>query len=100
MINTTMLVGRLANDTTLETDKNDNKFAIITVSVPRSVKNEEGIYENDIIPCYISGNIATNTCEYCRKGDIVGIKGKLEMKDNKLMVIAEKITFLSSNTQD
>ena len=34
---------------------------------------------------------------YLKKGDTVGIKGKLSMNDNKLIVIAERVMFLSSN---
>ena len=51
--------------------------------------------------------MATNTKEYCKKGDIVGVKGRIESRvyekdDEKKYtteVIAEKITFLSSNKQ-
>jgi single-strand DNA-binding protein len=54
-------------------------------------------------------NIAINTCEYCHVGDVVGIKGRLqtrsyedENKEKKFImeVIAEKVTFLSSNTKN
>ena len=38
--------------------------------------------------------------EYCKKGDIVGVKGRLENVNDVLIVKAEKITFLSSRTQD
>ena len=53
--------------------------------------------------------IAENTAEYCKKGDIVGVKGRLqtnnyEKEDGskvfKLDVVAEKVTFLSSRSKE
>ena len=96
MLNQIVLVGRLVSDPT------DNK---ITLAVNRSYKNAEGVYETDFIDIRIFGTIASNTCEYCKKGDIIGVKGRLEgiREDdgdghfkNETVVVAEKITFLSS----
>ena len=52
--------------------------------------------------------IATSTAEYCHKGDIVGIKGRIQVtqfeenKEKKYLteVVAEKVTFLSSKKQE
>ncbi len=67
----------------------------LLLKVNKSFKNENGIYESDLIPCVIKGNIAKATNEHCNIGDVVGIKGTLENKD-KLYVLADKISFLSS----
>ena len=48
--------------------------------------------------------IAETTCEYCKKSDLVGVKGRLQTsqydKDGEtkyvMDVIAEKVSFLSS----
>ena len=64
--------------------------------MPRNFKNENGEYETDFIPVRLYDMIAKNACEYCKKGDLVGIKGRLQSIDN-LEVIAEKLTLLSSN---
>ena len=50
-----------------------------------------------------------NTSEYCRKGDIIGVKGRLQSstyekedgsKAYKMELIAEKVTFLSSKPKN
>ncbi len=82
------------------------KVATISIAVPRSFKNMEGGYDTDFIDCVAFDNIAENTKEYCAKGDIVGIKGRVQSKvvekDGKkeysMEIIAEKITFLTSNS--
>ena len=91
MLNQTILVGRLVEKPTME-----NGVAEITIAVPRSYKNEEGVYETDFINCILNGVVATNTCEYCKKGDVVGIKGRLQNNDNQLVLMVEKVSFLSS----
>lgn len=97
MLNQVILVGRISNEVSLVGDT-----ATLILKVPRSVKNEQGEYENDFIPCVVSGNIATNVVEYCKKEDIVGIKGRIMNNDetgHKNEIFAEKVTFLSSKSE-
>ena len=68
----------------------------------------DGLYDTDFIECLLWDNVAINTSNYCHKGDIVGIKGRLQSrtieKDEKkqtiLEVIAEKVTFLTSKSEN
>ena len=92
MLNHTVLVGRLVDQ-----PQKDEKGASITIAVPRSYKNENGEYETDFIQVRLFGGIAIDTCEYCNKGDLIGIKGRLQSDENGLELIAEKVTFLSTN---
>ena len=104
MLNNLVLVGRITqNPEMLETEKG-NKRTVVTVSVPRSFKNSDGLYDTDFIKCTLWNTVAEHTFEYCKKGDVVGIKGRLQNnnyeKDGKmhyeLEVVAERITFLQS----
>lgn len=97
MLNQTVLVGRLTGELQVKELEGDKKVSYITLAVPRAYKNEEGIYETDFIPCTLWNALAENTAEYCKKGDLVGVKGRLESGNNGIELIADKITFLSSN---
>ena len=98
MLNQVVIVGRLVSKPIVEENENGRKISEITLAVPRSYKNAEGIYETDFIKCTLWNGIAENTVEYCNKGDIIGVKGRLEcLGGNELQVVAEKITFLSNN---
>lgn len=90
MLNYFTVVGRL-----VEAPKENEGKVEIKVSVPRSYKNEEGIYETDIIEITLMGLIANKTIEYIKKGDLVGVKGRIE----NMKLVAEKISFLSSNKE-
>ena len=97
MLNQTVIVGRLVSDPQINETENNRKTSTITLAVPRGYKNTNGEYETDFIPVVLWNEIARNTTEYCRKGDLIGIKGRLQIKENKVEVVAEKVTFLSSS---
>ena len=97
MLNKVILVGRI-------TEKLDNG---IQIAVARSYKNEQREYETDFIRIILKGEILKSTQEYCEKGDLVGVNGRLEnIKDEKdikkelNVVIAEKVSFLSSKKEN
>ena len=76
MYNLVYLIGRLTTDpetTETETGKSyDHKF-----SCPKSFKNSDGIYETDFIRCVLWDGIASRTSEFCRKGDLIGVRGQI-----------------------
>ena len=104
MLNNTVLVGRLVRDLEVKETENGNKVAQMTLAVPRSFKNMDGSYDTDYIPCVLWKGVAENTAEYCKKGDLIGIKGRIQTRsyeqEDELKyvteVIAEKVSFLSS----
>ena len=97
MLNQVIIVGRLVKKPIVEENENGIKVATITLAVQRSYKNAEGVYETDFIKCTLWNGIAETTVEYCDKGDLVGVKGRLQcLSGNELQLIAEKVSFLSS----
>lgn len=109
MLNQTVLVGRLVQDPKIYETESGTKLTSITLAVPRSYKNIDGEYDADFIPCVLWRGVAENTAEYCRKGDLIGIRGriqtrKVELEEDKKRevteVVAEKVTYLSSKRHD
>ncbi len=103
MLNQVVLVGRLTRDITINKSDKGIKVATIPLAVPRSFKNVEGTYDTDFINCVAFDVVAENTSEYCSKGDIVGVKGRIQSrtiekedkKETNYEIICEKVTFLS-----
>ena len=108
MLNQLVIAGRLVSDPQIVTTENNKKRTYITVAVPRSYKNVDGNYDTDFIRCTLWNGIAETTCEYCKKGDIVGVKGRIQTssyekegeKVYSMDVIAEKVSFLSTKKTD
>ena len=108
MLNQTVIVGRIVKDPELKETDSGKKVTNITLAVPRSFKNMNGEYETDYIPCVLWKGVAESTTQYCKKGDLVGIKGRIqsrsyETEEEKRYVgelIAEKVTFLTSKNKE
>lgn len=106
MLNQIILVGRLVKTPELFSTENGKKGSIVTLAVARSFKNQDGEYDTDFIDCTLWTAIAENTAEYCKTGDVIGVRGRVQSRiiDNedgtkykKIEIIAEKVTFLSSS---
>lgn len=109
MLNQTVLVGRIVKDPEIIETESGKKVSNITLAIPRSYKNKDGEYETDFVDCTLWSGLAENTAEYCKKGDLVGVKGRIETEVYKkddgstvknTKVVAEKVTFLSSKKED
>ena len=108
MLNNVILVGRLTQDPEIVEIEGSKKVTTVILAVNRNFKNADGLYDTDFIRCILWNGIASSTCEYCKKGDVVGIKGRLQTssyeKDGEIKyvldVIAEKVTFLSSKNTE
>lgn len=107
-MNQLILVGRLTRDPVLKkTDGRTNCF--ITVAVKRPYKNSDGIYETDFISCTVWNVIAEKVCTYCKKGDIISVKGRIhnnnytDKDENKVYsyeIIADQVSFMTSRKND
>ena len=98
MLNQIILVGRLTSDIEVVKNEEGVRYANITLAIPRNLKNEKGEYDTDFISVIAYDSIAVNTSDYCSKGDIVGVKGRVTKlsNDEYMSIICEKLTFLSS----
>ena len=94
-MNNFMIVGRLLN----KRENLENHSIELEIAVKRSYKNIDGIYETDLLTCLLWDGIAKTTLDCCRINDIVGIKGKIQSKEGKMELIAEKLTFLSTRKE-
>ena len=107
MVNQIVLVGRIARAPETKLTENGKKYATLTLAVPRNYKNVNGEYDTDFLDCTLWSAVAESTSEYCNTGDMIGVKGRVQtriiespdgVKRNKTEIVAEKVTFLTSNT--
>lgn len=99
-MNFVTLVGRLTKDVELNEKTEERAFetSVITLAVQQPFKNAEGLYDTNFVPIHLIGAVAKNTAEYVKKGDIIGIKGRIQCLNGDLQIIAEKVSFLSSSS--
>lgn len=107
MINMVMLVGRLVQNPEMIEHEDGKKMSRVTLAVNRKFKGTDGVYHTDFIDCTFWNHFALNICEYCSKGDLIGVRGRIQVdtiekdgiKKKVTNIVADSITFLSSAKQ-
>ncbi len=107
-MNNVMLVGRLAQDIEVKRLETGREVTRVSIAVNKSFKNPDGVYEVDFIDCVLWDAMAKNIGDYCKKGDTVGVRGRLQtstyekdgQKHKVTEVVVERLTFLSSGRPD
>lgn len=106
MINTVAIVGRVVERPEKMRSDKGVVFTTLTLAVNRPFKNMEGDYETDFIKCLVWEGIVDACCEFCTKGSIIGVRGRLQTRTSEVLVgteskkidgmsvIAEKVSFI------
>lgn len=113
MLNIVTLVGVLQETPELKEFESGTKGAFITLRVAKPFRSMDGSYESDFVKCALWEGIAQSTCDYCQKGDIIGVRGRLTTKVdeicfdcgetqhkkriNQIQVIAERVAFICTS---
>lgn len=106
MLNNVVLVGRVVRTPELVETADGKKVSTVTLAISRSFKNAHtNEYETDFINVTLWEGIAKSVVEYCGKGAIIGVKGRLvhkvyDVPNYKTLrvveVIAEKVSFIQT----
>ncbi|WP_374723493.1 single-stranded DNA-binding protein [Calidifontibacillus erzurumensis] len=104
MFNQVTLVGRMARDPELRFTGDGIPVANFTLALNRNFKNTNGEYDADFINCHVWRRQAVTLANYCLKGSLIGITGRLQSRhyDNSegqrvyvTEVVAEEIKFIN-----
>lgn len=112
-MNIVVLIGTIVEDPTLKEFDNGTKGTFITLRVMKPFKSADGNYEADFIRCILWEGIAQSTCNYCLKGDTIGIRGRIATRSEEVtfncvneehkkklttnQIIVERVTFISTS---
>ena len=80
MINNVVLVGRLTRDPELRYTPSNVAVATFSLAVNRNFKNQSGDREADFISCIMRRQQAENFANWCKKGNLVGITGRIQTR--------------------
>ena len=107
MLNQAVVVGRIVREPEVKKTDSGNAVSNITLAVPREFKNPKGEYDTDFINCVLWKGVAESTASYCKKGDLVGVRGRIQTRNYEVNnekrqaveLVAEKVTFLTGKRQ-
>ncbi|MDQ0222002.1 single-stranded DNA-binding protein [Streptococcus moroccensis] len=81
MINNVVLVGRLTKAPELRYTPSNQAVATFTLAVNRNFKNQAGEREADFINCVMWNKSAENLANWCKKGALIGIEGRIQTRN-------------------
>lgn len=107
MINQAILVGRLTKDPDLKYSASGTAVCNFTLAIDRGFKNQAGEKETDFINVTTFKKTAENTANYTKKGSIVGVTGRIQVrnyeKDGKKVyiteVVANEVKFIGGKSE-
>ncbi|MBA2871263.1 single-strand DNA-binding protein [Anoxybacillus calidus] len=109
MINQVILVGRLTKDPELRYTADGTAVANVTLAVNRNFRNANGMVDTDFVNCTLWRRVAENTANYCRKGSIIGVTGRIQTRNYENQegkrvyvteVVAESVRFMGGKTAE
>lgn len=108
-MNKVIIIGRTTKDIELKVTPSGTSVAEFSVAVKRAFKNANGENESDFFNCIAFSKLAETISRYVKKGDQVGIEGRLQTrnytnKEGKKVyvteIIVENVEFLQTKKQD
>ncbi|TDQ36094.1 single-strand binding protein [Aureibacillus halotolerans] len=103
-MNQILLIGRMTRSPELRYTSSDGvAVANFTLAVNRPFKNNKGEYDADFMSCTAWRTLAETTAEFCTKGSLVAVTGRLQndsyeneegKKVFQLEIIANSVQFL------
>ena len=107
-MNNYTLIGRLVKNLEVKESENKKKYGYITVAVNRTYKNAEGNYDTDFIDMIVWNDIAERISEYCHKGDLIAVNGRIETRmvtvedhnEKVTSLVCDKVTFLQAKKNE
>ena len=108
-MNKVIIIGRNTKDIELKQTTQGTSVIEFSIAVKRAFKNASGENESDFFNCIAFSRLAETISRYVKKGDQVGIEGRLQTRNytNKegrkvyvTEIIAENVEFLQTKKQD
>ena len=82
MMNRVVIVGRMTRDPELRRTGNGTAVTSFTLALNRNYNSADG-QQADFIPVVVWNKAAENVAQYCSKGSLVGVDGRLRSRSNR-----------------
>lgn len=77
-MNSLNLVGRLTKDVEIKVTEKGTQIGRFTIAVNRPFAKGDSDQKADFINCSAFGNVALNLSEYCGKGSLISMQGRIQ----------------------
>lgn len=103
------LVGRLTKDAALRQLSGNKSTTSFVLAINRNFRNNHGSVDADFVFCNAWGRLAERIVQYCGKGSLIGVNGRLQSrsytnKDNvriyTMEVVVEDVRFYALKSRE
>ncbi|WP_332650630.1 single-stranded DNA-binding protein [Lysinibacillus sp. 54212] len=103
------LVGRLTKDAALRQLSGNKSTTSFVLAINRNFRNNHGNIDADFVFCNAWGRLAERISQYCGKGSLIGVNGRLQSrsytnKDNvkiyTMEVVVEDVRFYALKSRE
>lgn len=107
MINRVVMVGRMTRDPELRRTGSGAAVTSFTLALNRNYNSADG-QQADYISCVVWNKVAENVAQYCSKGSLVGVEGRLRSRTYNnaqgqrvyvTEVVCDSVQFLETRAQ-
>ncbi|RUL53192.1 single-stranded DNA-binding protein [Lysinibacillus antri] len=74
------LVGRITRDPVLKAISENRNQTNFVIAINRNFRNSQGIVDSDFVNCIAWGKLAERIVQYCGRGSLIGINGRLQSR--------------------
>lgn len=107
-MNNYTLIGRVVKDIEIKESENKKKYAYLTLAVDRAYKNADDEKITDFIDMIVWNETAERVSEYCHKGDLISVNGRIETRmvtkedhnEKVTSLVCDKVYFLVSKKEE
>lgn len=75
------LVGRITKDPPLRKFDDGKVHTSFSLAISRNFKNQQGTVDVDFVQCAAWGKLAERIVNYCGKGSLIGVSGRLQSRN-------------------
>jgi single-strand DNA-binding protein len=106
MLNSVVLIGRLTKDPEMRYTPSGQAVTTFSLAVDRGYQNQQGQKETDFINIVTWAKTAENVANYCKKGRLVAIEGRIQTRNYEnnegkkvyvTEIVADQVKFLESS---
>lgn len=103
------LVGRVTKDPVLRQLSDNKNHTSFVIAINRNFRNNQGSIDADFVLCSAWGKLAERINQYCGKGSLIGVNGRLQSRsytnrDNQKVytteVVVEDVRFYALKTPE
>lgn len=94
-MNSVQVVGRLIAEPTIQKSEQNDRYSYVELATQSNFRNSHGQYTVDTFRVHVWKGMSLDILELRKVNDYLSVKGRLEIHNGHIVIIAEMIEFIA-----